>query len=416
MSLILLSASHHQVELNQLGDLVGAQRIGPTLTAHPDVRGAFVLGTCNRFEVYLDVAGEPSEAVEHAVATMAAAAGRSHEALRPLLAVHSDQAAARHLFRVACGLSAAVVGEQEVRAQVRRALAQARTDATLSAELERLGAAALETARDVGLRTDLNAAGRSAVSVALDLAAQVGIEWGKATAVLAGTGSYAGTSLAQLRERGCARIFVHSASGRAGDFAARHDVEALGHEEMAAAMVAADVIVACRGAGVPSVCADSLEPVLQLRGGRPLVVFDLALNRDVEDAVGDLPGVLLLTLADVVSAAPQTSGEQVIAAERIVGEHLAGYRAQQSSRALSGEVVALRRGVDELVERELSRLPAGGTVSAAEAARALRRLAAALVHEPTARARAAGAEGRQEQFRDALREVLGIEVLGGEAG
>lgn len=406
--LTLLHATHHELDLSDVGVFVGAHHVGPPIAAHPAVHGVLVLATCNRFELYLDADGD--DAVAHAVAVAAEAAGRPVGAVRDLLDVARDGAAAHHLFRVAAGLSSAVVGEQEVRGQVRRAVELARAQGTLSPPLHRLVDAALEASRDVARRTRLGDAGRSSVAVALDMVERLGVRWDEAGAVIAGTGSYAGTSLAQLRERGCGAVAVHSASGRADGFAERHAVEALAAGGMGHALAAADVVVACRGTGMHAITAEMLAPVMERRDGRPLVIVDLALHRDVEDAVALLPGVELITLEDVGRAVPAAAVEDMARGEEIVLEHLAAYRAEDRQRTLDAEVVTLRRWAEEALERELARLPAEGEVSVEHAARALRRLVGTLVHVPTERAHAAGRAGREDEYREALKAVLGIEA------
>ncbi|HMO11845.1 MAG TPA: glutamyl-tRNA reductase, partial [Actinotalea sp.] len=234
MPLLLLHATHHDLDLSDLGVFVGADQVGPPIAAHPDVSGALVLATCNRFELYLDADGD--DAVSHAVAVVAEVAGRPFETVQELFEVAHASEAAHHLFRVTAGLSSAVVGEQEIRGQVRRAVALAGAQRTLSPLLHRLVGAALEASRDVARRTRLGDAGRSSVAVALDIAEEHGVDWAKAQAVIAGTGSYAGTSLAQLRERGCGSVAVHSASGRADGFAERHAVAAVPVGGMGAAL------------------------------------------------------------------------------------------------------------------------------------------------------------------------------------
>ena len=155
---------------------------------------------------------------------------------------------------------------------------------------------------------------------------------------------------------------------------------------------------------------EALAPVMARRDGRQLVIIDLALHRDVEDAVSALPGVELITLADVARAVPAAAADEIARGEAIVGEHLSAYQAQVASRALAAEVVAVRRMADEVLQREISRLPAEGEVTVEQATRALKRLVGSLLHVPTERAHAAGRAGQEDEFRAALHAVLGVEV------
>ena len=408
MPLQLLRATHHELDLSEVGVFKCVDELGPQIAGCPGVRGVMVLATCNRFEVYLDATA--ADVAESVLDVVAAAAGRCVHQGSELLQVTGEDEAVPHLMRVASGLSSAVVGEQEIRGQVRRAVELARGQATLSPALEQLTTAALTTARDVGRRTGLGRAGRSSVAVALDLAEELGMTWDDAYAVIAGTGSYAGVSLAQLRSRGCRSIAVHSASGRADGFAERHGVRAIPTGGMGQALLSADLVVACRGAGIHAITVETLAPIAAMRNGRQLVIIDLALQRDVEDGVAELPGVELVTLADVGRVVPAAAADDIELGEQIVQEHLAQYRARQGARVLSAEVVAVRRLAEEVLQREISQLPADGMVPVEQATRALHRLVGALIHVPTERAHAAGRAGRADEYRAALREVLGVEA------
>lgn len=409
MDLQLLHATHHQLDLDDVGVFKCAHRLAPRIAAGRGIRGVLVLATCNRFELYLDAAADDGVAA-HALGVVADAAQRSVAEIAGLLVPVRGHEVVHHLFRVSSGLASAVVGEQEIRGQVRRALEQARAQQTLSPALQQLGTASLEAARDVARRTRLAEAGRSSVGVALDLAEGLGVTWDAARVVLAGTGSYAGTSLAQLRARGCEAIAVHSASGRADGFAERHGVEALPAGGMGNALVDADAVVACRGTGLHAITVEVLAPVMARRDERPLVIVDLALHRDVDDAVAALPGVELITLDDVGRAVPAASAEEIAHGEEIVREHLLRYHDRRASRALDAEIVAVRRLADGALQREIARLPAAGDISVEQAARALKRLMGSLVHVTTEQAQAAGRAGRQDEYRAALKEVLGIET------
>ena len=408
MPLQLLHATHRELDLSEVGVFKCVDELGPQIAGRPGVRGVLVLATCNRFEVYLDTTD--ADVSEGVLSVVAAAAGRCVHQVSELLQLTGEDEAVAHLMRVASGLSSAVVGEQEIRGQVRRAVELARGQATLSPALEQLATAALGTARDVGRRTGLGRAGRSSVAVALDLAEELGMTWHDAYAVIAGTGSYAGVSLAQLRSRGCRSIAVHSASGRADGFAERHGVGAIPTGGMGRALLSADLVVACRGAGNHAITVDSLAPIAARRSGRQLVIIDLALHRDVEDGVADLPGVVLITLADVGRMVPAAAADDIALGERIVQEHLSAYRARQAARLLDAEVIAVRKLADEALQREISQLPTDGVVPVEQAARALHRLVGALIHVPTERAHAAGRAGRADEYRAALREVLGVEA------
>jgi glutamyl-tRNA reductase len=407
--LMSLSASHHDLDLETLERLsVGADGVArAVLTGGRPVRGAVVLATCNRFEVYVDVddAEDLSTAVDRVIEMVEAASAADEDEVRGALRLRTGTDVARHLFAVAAGLDSMVVGEREIAGQVRRAFGQAQDHAAATRDLERLFANAARASRTVEAHAALGALGRSIVSVALDLAEARLPEWDSVRVLLIGTGSYAGVTLAALRARGCRDAAVYSASGRAEEFALARDVRAVPVDGLRAALAAADLVVACSG---------SLTPVLgvaDVEAARPLVVVDLSLQRDVDAAVAGMPGVHLIDLATVRDQAPELRDEQVARATAIVETAAEQFEGALAERAIDHAVVAMREHVQAAVEAEIARLPAGD-VPVAQVERALRRLGATLLHTPSVRARDAARAGLVEEYLMALRLLHGIEPPG----
>ena len=179
------------------------------------------------------------------------------------------------------------MGEREVAGQVRRALSHAQAAGTTSGRLGRLSQAASRTAKDVGARPALSRASRSIASVALDLAAAGGPRDGTkqagiagASAVLFGTGAYAGCVAELLRNRKCSDISVFSHSGRAETFVAARGGTALSAGQLPAAVAGADLVIGCSGSGARLDAA----ALTRWREGaaRPLTIIDLAPSHDFD--------------------------------------------------------------------------------------------------------------------------------------
>ena len=372
------------------------------------IRGAVVLATCNRVEIYLDAdaSGHPEVAGLVRGAVAAALTAPSCPTQLPLRERHGTEVV-RHLFEVGAGLDSMVVGEREIAGQLRRALKHARADGTASPLLTECLEQALRTSRRVAHLAGLAAHGRSVVSVGLD---ELGRDWPATSVLLLGTGAYAGAAVAALQARGCGRVTVHSGSGRAAAFAASHGVQAA-ESSLAEALRGADVVITCRGLGRPVVTTDLVTATLEQRAG--LDVLDLALAHDVEPAVGALAGVRLLDLAALQGRVPDASSAAVSRAERLVAEGVADLLVRLKGRQLDPVVVALRDNVAAMVDDEIDRLPWGRPLTPDEAAHALRRLAARLIHEPSVRARRAAEQGRGASYLAALHEVYGIRPAAG---
>lgn len=452
-------------------------RMGPDLLrAVPGVRGAVVLATCNRLALVLDAdagagaraggaasgpgpgverggagpadsgsapgpADSGSPALARAVAAFLDARAPGSAAPGPLVpSAWSGPDAVAELFATAAGLESMVVGEREIAGQLRRAATVARAEGTLTAELDRALSHASAASRRVAGSTRLAGAGRSVVAVGLDLAADLLPPLGSCRILLVGTGAYAGATVTALHERGARDIGVYSRTDRARAFAAGRGLRAVSDAELPGALALADLVITCRGLGAPVLTRELVATSLRLRrraepappdrpaepapriegrggrtgpAGRPLVVLDLALRRDVEESVGRLPGVALIDLVAVQRAVPEAEAAQVRAARDIVAREAEAFDRAGLARRMDPLICALRERVEALVEDELARLrPRDGMVDVEDAARALRHLAARILHHPTVAAHRAGREGREGEYLAALELVLGADVGG----
>lgn len=415
VALLSCAASHHDLELSALERLsTDWAGVSPELVAAAGpVRGAVVLATCNRFELYLDVDDERlAEACAAASEAVAARSGLAPATVRGHLRHRTEAEAAQHLFAVAAGLDSMVVGEREIAGQVRRALTHARREGTTTSVLEQLFQRASRVSRAVEAATGLGGTGRSVVGVALDLAsgtlrrhvpdgAAAGdehVDWSGLRVVLVGTGSYAGASLAALRSRGCRDVRVWSASGRAAAFAAARGAH-VADPDLLSELAHADLVVACSGTGGPVLHGSALAAVRSAAGNaEPLTVVDLALRHDVDPSVGALPQVHLVSLHSVAAHAPAGS-VAVTESTEMVAAAAAEFVAERRVRAWDPAVVAERTRV----------------LTATEDDQAARRRARAALHGPTVRAREAARRGDVDAYRQALAELAAVHPVVGDS-
>lgn len=398
----------------------------------PDAPGARAPGSA---------APGPGVSADGPVPGAAGAAPSLNTASGPLVpSAWSGPDAVAELFATAAGLESMVVGEREIAGQLRRAATVARAEGTLTAELDRALSHASAASRRVASSTRLAGTGRSVVAVGLDLAADRLPPLGSCRVLLVGTGAYAGATVTALHERGARDIGVYSRTDRARAFAAGRGLRAVSDAELPGALALADLVITCRGLGAPVLTRELVATSLRLRrpaepappdrpaepgprierrggrtgpAGRPLVVLDLALRRDVEESVGRLPGVALIDLAAVQRAVPEAEAAQVRAARDIVAREAEAFDRAGLARRMDPLICALRERVEALVEDELARLrPRDGMVDVEDAARALRHLAARILHHPTVAAHRAGREGREGEYLAALELVLGSDVGG----
>ncbi len=418
--LLCVTASHKTASFELLERLsVPTSPVAPLIASAADcVQGAVVVATCNRFEAYVDM-DEPVTAatavgLEATLSAIEAATGVPASELTGSYRVLSGDDVAAHLFAVASGLESVVVGEGEIAGQVRRSLKEARALGATSAELERLFQRASEAQRGVKNSTALGRAGRSLVRLALELADSRIADWSRLRVLLVGTGSYAAATVAALRDQGAEDISVHSPSGRAAKFAAKHGLHPIAAERYPSAAGSADLIITCTSSEHHVLSAATLaagtgafEAARDATPGRRLVI-DLGLPRNVDPDVATVPGTDLLDLETIRLHAPLEELQATDAARAVVRDAAARFVASGERRSVTPGVVALRTHAFAALEAEVARAQARGDDGRTE--QALRHLVGVLLHTPTARAHELAEAGRGGEYLAALSTVFGLEI------
>jgi len=403
---LAVGLSHHQVASDDLTQFAAcAEQASASLRASHGVSGLIMLSTCNRCELYIDA--ENFHQTVRLTRDLLTKAGAGD--LVGVMDVYGLRNAVQHLFEVSCGLDSMVVGESEIAGQVRSSL-QAYSEQAGPA-LHRLFRMALGTSKSIANATALGAMGRSVASVALDLVETRHGHLAGRRALLVGTGAYAGVVTADLIRRG-AQVFVYSSSGRATAFAQTHPVNPVGDDRLPDALALAQVLVACSGRGrrANRITARQVSDARAASVG-PLPVVDLALARDVSPELAMTPGIDLIDLDVVGEHAPTDHVESLHRARELIDEAVDDYLRTERARLADPAILAVRAYVNQIVAHEIDSVTAhGSSDEAAAVRRSLRRVANAVLHQPTVRAAAAAQDGDLGEFTSALERVFGIEV------
>ena len=418
MSVLVVGISHRTAPVALLErvtvGVADTESVLAELRASLPVGEAVMLATCNRVEIYTD--SEAFHAGVDAVSDLLARqSGIPLEELSKHLYVHWEAQAVLHLFQVASGLDSMVVGESQVLGQLRRAYGEAHDGGAAGRVLHELFQQALKVGKRAHSETGIDAAGQSLVSVGLEQATQVlGPLTGRDVLVV-GAGSMGALAGATLRRAGVGHIVVANRTvANAEHLALALEGSGIGLDGLEEALAKADVVVTSTGATGVVMGLDLVSRAVAARGGRPLALLDLALPRDVDPAVRDLPAV---TLVDLESLQQVLEGSQasadVEAARLIVTEEVGRFLAWQLAVKVAPTVTALRSKADEVVQAELTRLtgrvPDLSDRDRAEVEQAVRRVVKALLHTPTMRVKelAKGPDGLA--YADALRELFGLD-------
>lgn len=421
MSVVVVGLNERDAPLELLEQLAVSERDLPkalgVLCDSPHLSEAVVLSTCLRTEVYAVLERfhdglSDINAFFHARAGTSPAGGA---ALEEQLFVAYDDAAARHLFEVAAGSDSAVLGEGEILRQVRHAAERARSERAAGPVLGGLFRHAVEVGKRTRTETSIARGVTSLAHVAVAVAADGrGGTLDGARVVVVGAGEMGeGMATALAGAPGEPEIVVTSRSrARAEQLAAAVGGRAAELSSLAVELSGADVLLTATSSGTVLLDAAALEEATATRAGRPLLVVDAAVPRDVDPEAAGLPGVLLYDLDDLRRYAEARMDERRGELDRvgeIVEEELERYRASVLGRSVAPVVAALRASAEQLRQSELERFrPRLARLGPAEleAVEAFsKRLVAKLLHEPTVQVKRAAGSPRGERLAEALRQL-----------
>jgi glutamyl-tRNA reductase len=416
MSAIVVGLSHHTTPVEVLEraaiDLESVSKLLDEVHSAEHISEAVAVVTCNRVELYADVATFHG-GVEEISALLARHVQAELAELTAHLYVHYEDAAVSHLFHVASGLDSMVVGESQILGQVRDAFRLAQTLETTGRVLGALFPAALRVGKRSHAETGIDSAGRSVVSVGLTAVAPGGV--GGMRALVIGAGSMAALAASTLAREGADVLVSSRSPGRAVRLAESVGGQAVDLSRLPDALRHVDVVVSCTGSAGVVLTADLVESVIAERPERPLRVLDVALPRDVDLAVHTLPGVVAADLASLAERHDLggPAAEDVAAVRAIVAEELAAFAGARRQAQVAPTVVALRAMADDVVASELARmgtrLPDLDARSLEEITKTVRRVVDKLLHAPTVRIKELATQPGGGSYESALRELFALD-------
>jgi glutamyl-tRNA reductase len=422
MTLALVGATHHSVPLALRERLAfsaeqAVEAIRRFRERFPG-REVVLLSTCNRVELY--TAGEREAAPpprDELVSFLAECRGVDVSDLAPVLHGRVDEGVVRHLFSVASGLDSMVLGEPQIVAQVKQAWALARQTESTGPLTSEMFQSALRTAKRVASETSIGRERLSIPSVAVaDFASAVFERFDDKRVLLLGAGKMAAETLRYLRAAGARDIVLLNRSrGRAEALAARLGIACDGFASLEDQLARADLVVSTTGASEPVVRPDLFARSQARRGGRPLVVLDLAVPRDFDPAIAARPGVWLYSIEDLAAACEanrRSRQREIPAATAIVEEETRRFMADLHHRHSGPIIERLRAGWNETGEAELERLfrrlPTLDEAERAEIRQAFDRYAAKLLHPPLVSLRSESHSGPPHGLLDALKRLFDL--------
>ena len=423
--LLLLGTSHKTAPIAMRERIALPERRADAflreLAAHPEIREAVILSTCNRTELYV-VVSDPVEAETTVLGMLARQAGLRPTELIDGIYSHRNCDAARHLYRVTSGLESMIVGEAEVQGQVKRAYEAALAARTAGPLINKLFRAALATGKRVRSETSIGAGGASVASVAVEAARTALGELASRHVLIIGAGETAELTARALHDHGVTTMFIaNRRRDRAIALAQQFGGASGSFDALPSELARADIVISSTSSPHALLGAEELATVVDQRGGRPLLLIDLAVPRDIDPDCAELPGV---TVVDIDGLQAQVRSHisvrkvEARRAEGIVEEEIQAFAGWLGTLEVMPTVTALRAHADDIVTQVLAENEGRwDTLSERDRKRVealARAIAKRLLHEPTARVKGLEATRRHARLQ-LLRELFGLDEAAPEA-
>ena len=377
------------------------------LTGNAGADEGAILSTCNRTEVYCSLGrSDPRNAIEWFTYYN----GMRHADLQPYLYTYPDATAVKHVLRVASGLDSMVLGEPQVLGQLKDAYHAAMRAGSVGHLLGRLFQHSFRVAKQIRSNTHIGNHPVSIAFAAVRLAMQIFGDLSQRTVLLIGAGDTVELAAKHLAQQGMHRMVVANRSlERAQRIATRFSGYAIQLEDMQLHLDEADIVISSTSSPEPLLGRDAVAAALKKRRGRPMLMVDIAVPRDIEPAVAGLDGVYLYTVDDlqgVIEENLRSRKEAAVQAEEIIDTQVARFMQWIESRDSVSAIRALRHRADriqhQVIEEASARLRRG--VNPADVLHdATRILTNKLIHSPSTELRNVDAAERLELIRAARR-------------
>ena len=386
--LVVIGSDFHRATVPMRERLAfAADRLEPALRELAEIATeAAIVSTCNRVEIYAVIAvDDRAAAIDRVAGWFASAVGVARSDLDRATVALTDEAAVRHLFRVAAGLESMVLGEPQILGQLRDALDGARAAGSTGPILSRLFTEALRVGKLARTQTDIARNKTSIAHAAVALAARefaagcpilVALDRmdlthlpcpsptahsyslrGR-TAVVVGAGAMGALAARLLRSGDIGRLLiVNRTRSRADDLAAKTGGEAWPMARLTDALAVADLAIVATGGSDVSIGPDLLRNLTRAQV-RPIVMIDVGVPRCVSPDVGADPRVLLRDVDDLEQIAASfrsNQAAQIIHVEHLIAEATRSFQTWLEARQVAPTIAALRDRADAIREQELAR-------------------------------------------------------------
>ena len=415
MPLKILGLNHNTapVEIREQVVFAGDQIPG-ALQAVRDIHGveeAVLLSTCNRTEFYVMADHDGRRRLQEWLHD----AHNLDPSFANTLFELDDDAALRHIFRVACGLDSMVLGEPQILGQLKDAFRDAEGAGTVGKQLSRLFQHTFSVAKKVRTDTEIGTSPVSVAYAAVTLAQQFFSDFRKHTALLVGAGVTIELVAKHLKRKEIGRLFVANRNiARAHDLANQFGGFGLALSDLEGTLPEADILISSTASPTAVVTLPQMEAAIKARRRKPIFAVDIAVPRDIEAGISKLDDVYLYTIDDLNKVVLEGQGNReaaAVEAHRLLDEEIRRYAAIERSKQVAPIIATLRKS-HEAVRKQVAHKARKRMAKGESAEDAIEFATAALMkkmlHRPSVALRKAG-ETEDHELITSARKLFGLD-------
>lgn len=365
-----------------------------SLNQQKALREVAILSTCNRTEFYC-----ATESQQPLLDWICQHYQFAQNDVFPYLYVHREEAAIKHILRVATGLDSMVLGEPQILGQMKGAFAQAEIAGTIGPQLQRLFQYIFSVSKDVRTSTGIGANPVSIAYMAVNLAKQIFSDLANASVMVIGAGETIELVLRYLQENHLQDIvIINRTAEKAQHLADKFNGKAGTFAELAGYLAEVDIVISATSSTIPIIGKGTVERVLKKRKHRPIFMVDLAVPRDVEPEVSELDDVYLYSVDDLKQIVEKSLDNRHAAAEeaeRLIDLQVDHYMRWLKSLDVVDTIRSFRSKFETMRDQEIQQalqLLQQGTSAEEVCCHLARNLTNKMLHSPTVQLRHAGYE------------------------
>jgi len=420
MNLILAGVSHKTSPLEVRERFGLSEELIPAalrrLQAEPEIEEVAVISTCNRVE-FIVQSYEGQDGFGALRRFLESSLGVPYDDYAHCFYVHRDYEAVHHLFRVASGLDSMVVGEPQVLGQVKRAFSLAQEAETCGSVLESIFTRVFYVAKRVRTETRVAEAPVSVSSAAVELAEKSFGDLRAKTVMIIGAGQMGELAARHLMAKGASTVLVSNRThAQAVELAQELNGLAIHFSRIWEGMRNADIVISSTGCPHFIITRDDMQRLMSERGNHPLLLIDIAVPRDIDPSVAEVPGCTLVNVDGLQHTANENLRERqkaVEAADRIILAETEMFRERQAQLNVVPTIVSLRRRFEQIRRAELTRTRSLFGSLTREQEKALEILTQGLVnkilHSPFTELKQAASRPDHLEFLDVVRTIFHLE-------